>query len=165
MQFTTEQIMPAPIERVETMYWDPEFAPRKYRELGLKDVAVVSQNKDARQFQISCNFKMKPSLEVPKPVQRFVGSGDWLDVTQTDRWDMQTRKGRLDIVIHAFKTVTIYCEMSLEPHAKGAVNRMTWHVDCSVPLVGGAIAKFLAQDIQRKFEDDVAAAVRILKTY
>lgn len=166
MEFTNEQIMFAPIERVEKMYWDHSYCPRKYRELGLKDVEVISKKNDGRDYHISCRFKMKPSIEVPKIAQKFVGGSDWLSVLQTDSWDLQTRTGRLDIVIEALKSfTTIRCDMRLEPHPQGAVNRMRWTVESSVPLIGGALAKFLAQDIQSKFADDCAAANRILQDY
>lgn len=165
MEFTNEQIMTAPIERVEKMYWDHEYCPRKYRELGLRDIEVVSKKKDGRDYHITCNFKMKPSIELPKLAQKFVGGADWLAVTQTDSWDLQTRKGRLDIKIHAFDSVTIRVDMTLEPHPQGAVNRMRWKIESSLPLVGGTLAKILAQDIQSKFAEDCAAANRILKDY
>ncbi|WP_022976998.1 DUF2505 domain-containing protein [Nevskia ramosa] len=165
MEFSNEQVMPAPLERVEKMYWDLAFVPRKYRELGLQDIEVVSQKKEGRELQICCNFKMKPSIELPKIAQKFVRGGEALAVTQTDTWDMQTRTGRLDIVIHAFKTVTIRCDMKLEAHPQGAVNRMRWKIESSMPLIGGTIAKILAQDIQSKFKDDAAAANRVLKDY
>lgn len=165
MEFKNEQIMRAPIERVREMYWDPAFLPRKYSELGLKDIEVVSQNKTDKESQVTCSFKMKPSIQLPKVAQKFIGGRDWLPVTQTDTWDMQTQTGRLDIVIHPLKPVTIRCDMKLEQHPEGAVNRMSWKVECSVPLVGGQLAKILADDIQRKFADDCAVTNRILETY
>lgn len=165
MQYSCEHVLPAPIERVEQMYWDPAYAPRKYRELGLKDIEVAAQKKDGREFQIRCNFKMKPSIELPKVAQRFVPGGEALVVTQTDTWDLQARTGRLDIVIHAFESVTIRCDMKLEPHPQGAVNRMRWTIESSMPLIGGTLAKILAQDIQSKFADDCAVANRILQDY
>ena len=166
MDFNNEQIMTAPIERVEAMYWNHEYCPRKYRELGLRDVAVISQSKSGDDIRIACSFKMKPSIEVPKMAQKFIGGSDWLNVTQTDSWNTRTRKGRLDIVIEPMKSfTTIYAEMSLEPHPQGAANRMRWTIECSIPLIGGTLAKFLAQDIQSKFADDCAVANRILKDY
>ena len=166
MDFSNEQIMTAPMARVEAMYWDPQYCPRKYRELGLRDVEVIAQSKTDAECQIVCRFKMKPSLEVPKVAQKFIGGSDWLSVTQTDRWNLRTRKGQLHIVIDALKAfTTINVDMSLEPHPQGAVNRMRWSVECSIPLVGGALARFLAQDIQSKFADDCAAANRILQDY
>ncbi|HSW12231.1 MAG TPA: DUF2505 domain-containing protein [Solimonas sp.] len=164
MEFTADQVLFAPIERVEKMYWDHAYCPRKYRELGLKDVEVVSASPGPK-YHITCRFKMKPSIEVPKFAQKFVGIGDWLNVIQTDSWTPATRKGRLDIAIDAFKSVKIHADMSLEPHPQGAVNRMRFNIECSIPLIGGQLAKFLAQDIQSKFADDCAAANKILQDY
>ena len=52
--------------------------------------------------------------------------------------------------------------MKLETTPQGSVNRMRWTVECSLPLVGGTLAKFIAQDIQSKSEEDGRVAQRLL---
>ncbi|HET7798408.1 MAG TPA: DUF2505 family protein, partial [Nevskia sp.] len=80
--------------------------------------------------------------------------------------DLKARTGRLDVVIDAFKGfATIRCDMKLEAHPEGAINRMRWTIECAVPLIGGTLAKFLAQDIQSKTAEDGALANRLLAGY
>ena len=166
MEFTAEHILRAPLDKVLTMYSDPAYAPRKYQELGLRDIEVVRTSKDASRFQIAVRYKRKASIEVPKMAQKFVGGSEWLQAQQTDTWDLKARTGRLDVVIDAFKGfATIRCDMKLDAHPEGAINRMRWTVECAVPLIGGTLAKFLAQDLQRKTEEDGALANRLLAGY
>lgn len=163
MEFTCEHHFNATVDQVLAMYRDPDYIPSKYRELGLRDIEIVSRTADDQHFQVVCRFKRKSSIEVPKMAQKFIGSSDWVPAQQTDRWDIASRSGRLDVVIEPLKSITsIRCEMKLEATPAGAVNRMRWSVDCSVPLVGGTMAKFIAQDIQRKSEQDGLVAQRLL---
>ncbi len=163
MQFTEEQVLDAPMARVEDVYWNFEYCPRKYRELGLQAIKVLETRRDGDDYAITCSFKMKPSISVPKIAQKFVGGSDFLDVVQTDSWNTKEGKGRLDIDIRQFKgVVKIHCDMSLEPHERGTVNRMVWHVECTLPLIGGKLAKYLAEDIKSKFDDDCEVANRLI---
>lgn len=163
MEFICEHHFNATVDQVLAMYRDPEYIPSKYRELGLRDIEIVSRTADDRHFQVVCRFKRKSSIEVPKMAQKFIGSADWVPAQQSDRWDIASRSGRLEVIIEPLKSfTTIRCEMKLEATPDGAVNRMRWTVDCSVPLVGGTMAKFIAQDIQSKSEQDGRIARQLL---
>ena len=163
MEFTCEHHFKATVDQVLAMYRDPEYIPSKYRELGLRDIEIASRTADDQHFQVVCRFKRKSSIEVPKMAQKFIGSADWVQAQQTDRWDIASRSGRLDVVIEPLKSITsIRCQMQLEATPTGSVNRMRWTVDCSVPLIGGTLAKFIGQDIQRKSEQDGLVAQQLL---
>jgi hypothetical protein len=163
MDFICEHHFTAPVERVLEMYSDPQYLPAKYRELGLRDIEIVSRTDGDQQWEVTCRFKRRASIEVPKMAQKFIGGAEWLPAQQTDRWDRTRRTGRLEVVIDPFKAFTrIHCEMALEPTPAGCVNRMRWTVECSVPLVGSTLAKFIAQDIQSKSAQDGVVAQRLL---
>lgn len=163
MEFICEHPFNAPVDQVLAMYRDPEYIPSKYRELGLRDIEVVSRTADEKHFHVICRFKRKSSIDVPKMAQKFVGSADWVPAQQSDRWDIASRTGRLDVIIEPLKSITtIRCDMKLEATPNGSVNRMRWTVECSLPLVGGTLAKFIAQDIQSKSEEDGRVAQRLL---
>lgn len=163
MDFTCEHHFNAPVDQVLAMYRDPEYIPSKYRELGLRDIEVVSRSADEQRFEVLCRFKRKSSIEVPKMAQKFLGNADWVPAQQTDRWEIASRTGRLDVVIEPLKAITtIRCAMKLEATPTGSVNRMRWTIECSVPLIGSTIAKFIAQDIQSKSEEDGRVAQRLL---
>lgn len=163
MEFICEHHFNAPVDQVLSMYRDPEYIPSKYRALGLRDIEVVSRTADEQHFQVVCRFKRKSSIEVPKMAQKFVGSSDWVPAQQSDRWDIASRTGRLEVIIEPLKAITtIRCDMKLEATPKGSVNRMRWTVECSVPLIGGTLAKFIGQDIQSKSEEDGRVARDLL---
>lgn len=163
MEFTCEHVFDAPVDRLMAMYADPDYIPTKYRELGLRDIEVVSRRHDAHGFELCCRFRQRASIEVPKLAQKFVGGAEWMLAEQTDRWDFASRTGRLDVVIEPFKAFAkIHCLMTVEAHPRGAVNRMRWTVECAVPLIGGTLAKFIAQDIERKSALDGDMARQLL---
>lgn len=160
MQFDDEHIYDAPLQRVETMYFDPAFVPRKYRDLGLQAVEVVSES-PGPDMHVTCNLKMQPSVNVPGPLKKFVG-GDLIDVQWNDRWNTRTNIGHLDIELRPFPRLKLHCDMSLETHPRGTVNKMHWTVESAKPVIGKIIARFMAEDIRKKSADDLAASKHIL---
>ena len=165
MKFQEEHIYDAPLETVERMYFDTGFCPRKYRELGLDAVEVLSCSDAAEDFYVDCRFIMEPSLPLPGFIKRLLPGGEKIGVRQIDRWNTRTREGELQIELDGLDVVTIFSDMRLEAHPRGAINRMQWSVDCQVPLVGGKLADFLGRDIQSKAARDHEVSVQILQDY
>lgn len=165
MKFTDQHIYDAPLAVVEKMYFDTAFCPRKYRELELADVEVLSTSDDPENFHVSCKFFMGPTVPLPAFIRKVLPVSEHLAVKQTDHWNTKTRKGHLDIQLLALDPVHIHCEMSLEEHPRGAVNNMKWTVECKVPLIGGKIANYLGHDIQHKSAHDLEVSTHILQDY
>ena len=165
MKFTDEHVYDAPLEIVEKMYFDSRFCPRKYAELGLEEVDVISSSDAAENFHVGCRFFMEPNLPVPRFIRKILPGGERIAVQQIDHWNTVTRKGHLDIQLISLDPVHIHCEMSLEAHPRGAVNRMNWTVECKVPLIGGKLAEFLGKDIQHKSAHDLEVSNKILQDY
>lgn len=165
MKFIDEHIYDAPLPAVERMYFDVGFCPRKYAQLGLEAVEVLSSSDEPDAFHVDCSFIMRPSLPLPGFIRKFLPGGERIRVRQIDRWNTRTRLGELDIRLHGLEPVTIHSAMSLEEHPRGAINRMSWTVHCNVPLVGGKLADFLGKDIQRKSSHDLEVSTAILQDY
>lgn len=165
MKFTDEHIYDAPLATVEKMYFDTGFCPRKYAELGLENIEIVSSSDAPATFHVSCRFLMEPTLTLPGFIRKILPGGERIAVQQSDHWNTLTRKGYLDIQLLALDPVHIHCDMSLEEHPRGAVNRMNWTVECKVPLLGGKLADFLGKDIQQKSAHDLEASKAILQDY
>lgn len=165
MQFYDEHIHEASLELVTEMYFDVAYAPRKYQALGLRDIQVLNSGNDGSRFLVDCQFTMAPSIELPKIAQRFLQNDGLMTVRQTDVWDIKNRTGRIDVVIEQFKMIRIYCDLTLKAHPKGTITAMTWHTDCDIPLVGGALAKIIGDDIRKKSADDLAASSRVMHEF
>ena len=166
MKFTDEHVFEQPLDVVRKAYFDPEFAPKKYAALGLQDIKVTAQGKTGDESFVTCRFKMLPTINVPGFAQKFIKQDKPVGVQQTDRWNTTTNTGSLLVELAGMTSVTsLECQMTLEKHSKGTVNRMSWSVECKVPLIGGKLAKLLAEDIQQKSEADRQATAEILKSY
>lgn len=164
MQFQDNHIYDESLSRIEAMYFDAEFCPRKYAELGLADIRVLSAGHDGHEFHVSCHFLMEPSLPLPGFARKFLGGGV-VAVTQTDRWNTATRQGQLEFHLEKHPIIKIAAQMSLEEHERGTINRMDWTVECKVPVVGGKLAELLAKDIQSKSAADLDASVQVMNRH
>ena len=99
---------------------------------------------------------------MPDFVKKFIG--ERISVTQTDSWDAASKTGKITTEIKG-APVKVTAEMKLSGDAKSAVNKMKWTLACSIPLVGGKIEGFLAEDIKTKSARDQKASAKILADY
>lgn len=163
MKFSCEQHFNAPVERVLKMYSDVEYISAKYASMGLRDVKLVELKHDDHSLDVTYHYLEQASIPIPAIARRFIGDSDWFAVYQNDRWQFANQAGELNVTVVPFKNVTsIRCDMNLVATANGCVNQMNWDVSCSVPLLGGTLAKLLAEDIQRKVQRDGEMAQKLL---
>ena len=165
MKFSDEHIYDAPVATIHKMFFDPGFVPKKYAELGYSDIEVIDSNKDEQNFHVTCRFKMLPTIQIPKFAQKFVRSDQPVEVVQTDRWDMSTNRGALEVDVKSLPGMTMHCDMELTEHPRGAVNRMQWTVKSSIPLVGKKLEQIMADDIQSKSAVDLDISKKLLQDY
>lgn len=166
MNFTDEHRFDYPLDVVRKAYFDPTFAPRKYAELGLSDIKVMDSDSSDDESSVVVRFKMLPTIKVPGFAQKFIAQDKPVGVEQTDRWNKNSNEGTLDIKLAGMSSMTIiHCAMRLEADGDQTVNHMTWTVEAKVPIVGGKLAKLLAEDIQKKSADDEKATAAILAEY
>lgn len=166
MQFTDEHRFDFPIEVVRKAYFDAVFAPTKYAALGLTNIVVEDSGHADNQFFVAVSFEMKPTIQVPRFAQKFIGQGVTVGVKQTDRWDTLKNTGTLDVEIDGLSHIgRIHCDMTLATDGNQTVNTMVWNIDVQLPLIGNKLAAVLAEDIQQKSAADCAATVDILADY
>lgn len=164
-KFRCEHAFDAPVERVLAMYLDAAYIPAKYERMGLREVNRVHHHSDAQQHEVTYRFLEQASIAIPAMAKKFMGDSDWFPVEQTERWHRESRTGEIVVEIASFKkVVSIQSQMQLVSTAQGCVNQMIWQVTCSVPLIGGSLAKFLADDVQRKTQRDGEVARELLAT-
>jgi len=166
MKFRFDHAFEAPIERVLAMYTDAAYIPAKYAVMGLREVSVVRRDQDEAHLDVTHRFLEQASITIPAMARKLIGDSDWFYVAQTERWHFASLTGELIVDIEPFKQFTsIRCDMKLLATASGCVNQMHWDVTCSVPLLGGTLAKFLADDIQRKTQRDGDVARQLLASH
>lgn len=162
MQFEESHRFDKPAATVLRMFTDKDYFVRKYQELGFSGVEVLAHEDDGDHFEITVRYEAPSDAPVPGFAKKFLRERN--TVTQTDRWDRGTMRGSIDAEIQGLPA-KIHADMTLTDDGEGAVNRIVWRIDCGIPLVGGKIAKLIAEDIQTKSRRDQAKSRELLENY
>jgi hypothetical protein len=162
MKFDDKHLLDKPADAVMKMYSDRAFFERKYKELGAWDIQVLEHEKSDKKFRIKCAYTLPASPKMPGFITKLIG--DSTPVIQEDIWDIPAKTGKLNIEIKG-APVKISCDMLLKDEGKGASNNFKWNVSSGIPLVGGKLEAFIADDIKSKSATDLNATKKILKDY
>ncbi|QHS09573.1 DUF2505 domain-containing protein [Sinimarinibacterium sp. NLF-5-8] len=162
MKLEQKHVLNKPADNVIQMYTDRAFFERKYQMLGFTNIQVLEHEKTGDTFRIKVSYTTQTNAPIPEIAKKFVPSE--AQITQTDSWDIRTRKGQLQVDIKG-TPVKAVCDMALTDSGSGAVNTHHWNISCGIPLVGGKIEKIVAQDIEAKSGNDVRVTNEILQDY
>ncbi len=148
-------------DTVMAMFADREYFERKYAETTIAYEVLEHERSDER-FRIRCKLTMPSNVPIPGFAKKFLG--ETMNVVQEDTWDLRTRTGRLSIELHG-APVHIFADMALKQGGEGAENHVHWTIECKIPLIGGKVAKLVADDILAKSPGDMEVSNRILADY
>ncbi|MBI2384279.1 MAG: DUF2505 domain-containing protein [Gammaproteobacteria bacterium] len=151
---------PASSEVVLKMFSDPAFHTRKLEAMGLSKFTVLSQGLDGDEFHI--RIERRVPLDAPGVVKKVVPAES--SVVNEERWNLKKKTGR---VIAEPKGIPIdmSCTASFKDDGKDCVITYVWDVRAKVPLIGGALEKFVCSDMERRFADETRAAIPLLAGY
>lgn len=151
MNFNHEIDFEQPVDKVISLYKDKIFPLEKYKKMGHKDIVEVSRIEAGNSVETHYRFLMGINPDIPSIAKPFLKSGELLLTSQIERWDFDSLRGSIEVVIEAFKSVTtIKSNMQLVPKSNSCTNTMQWEVDCTIAFIGGKIAKYVGSDVQAK---------------
>lgn len=162
MKFDDKHLLDKSADAVMKMYADRAFFERKYKEVGASNVQVLEHEKSDKKFRIKCTYTLPASPKMPGFVTKFIG--DSTTIIQEDVWDISAKTGKLNVEIKG-APVKISCDMVLKDEGKGSSNNFKWNVSSGIPLIGGKLEAFIADDIKSKSAADLNATKKILKDY
>lgn len=160
MKFDIKARYPAPSAVVLKMFTDQAFHERKLGVLGIERFRVLAHETRGDEFRI--RIERKVPLNAPGMVKKFVPAE--ATVTSEERWTPAARAGTVNVE-PAGIPVEIRCNARFADDAKGCVITYAFEVNARVPLVGGALEKFIASDMEAKFADEARAAITLLDGY
>ncbi len=149
-------------DTVITMFTDRVYFEKKY-EKAADSYDILEHQSDDSRFQIKVKRSMPLNVPVPGFAKKVLGGGG-MTVIQEDIWDKSTRRGRINIELVG-APVQITAEMELKQGANGAENHVHWSIDSSIPLIGGKVAKLVAEDIKAKSPEDQKLTNQLLAQY
>lgn len=159
MKHHAEVRYPAPAATVLRMFTDPAFHTRKLAVMGLANSRVLDQQDLEDLFMI--RIERRVPVQIPGSKKR---AGDTI-VNHTEQWNRSSGTGRITAEA-AGMPLEMHCVASLSDDGKqGCIARYDWTVTSRLPLVGKAIEKFVVADLDRRFQDESAAALGLLDAY
>lgn len=135
----------------------PDVMVAKYRALGHLDVRIVEHTE--RAGIISIRSRRGVPMEVPGFARRFFDSVNVVD--EHDEWDPPTPDGsRWGIWQISARGVPVTTGGQLRlgptPNGLGTIVELTGDVTCPMPIVGGRIASFVGEDVERTLHAEEA---------
>lgn len=143
------------------MFSDQAYFEQKYAQTASACEIVECEKTDSR-FRIKAKLKMPTEAPVPGFAKKFIA--DSMTVIQQDTWDLNSRKGKLEIEIVG-APISVSADMELVSTDKGCENRMRWTFTCKVPLVGGKVEQMIQNDVCAKAPRDLEVSRKIAATY
>ncbi len=150
----------APVDKVFALLTDPKWLEARCLALGELS-AKVKAKKAAGGVKLSMTRRIK--RELPGVVAKVLPSES--DMQFEEAWQPADGGGysgtlTMDVV---GQPVTMSAEFSLTPSGKGCVYRIEHHTKCSIPLLGGTVAKFAQGQVEHGCQAELAYLADQLK--
>ena len=157
-----EQKYSAPVDKVFALLTDPKWLEARCLALGELSASVKAKKAGKG---VALTMKRRVKRELPGLVAKVIPPE--ADLVFEGTWGAEedgTRSGALSMTA-AGQPITMTAEFELAPAGKGSVYRITHVCKCSVPLVGGAVAKFAQGQVEAGCADEFAYLVDYLKKH
>jgi hypothetical protein len=155
-----EQKYGATVDQVYGLLTDPKWLEARSHALGELS-AKVKAKKSAKGATLTMTRRVR--RELPALVAKVLTPESDLQFEETWTRDAEGYTGTLamDIVGQPVKMTATF---SLAPAGKGCVYRIEHVARCSIPLVGGAVARFAQGQIEHGCAEEFAYLVKHLKS-
>ena len=160
MKFDIKARYPAPSAVVLKMFMDKEFHAKKLVVLGIQKSRVIEHAAAGDDFRIKVERKVP--LNAPGMIKKFIPAE--ATVVSEEKWNRAKKTGSVKVE-PAGVPVEIRCTARFADDAQGCTVIYAFEVNARVPLVGGALEKFIASDMESKFAEEAKAAATLLDPY
>lgn len=160
MKHQSQARYPAPADVVMRMFTDRNFHTRKLDAMGLKNYQILDHALEGADFRI--RIRRKVPMQAPALVKKFFPAES--TVVNEERWNSKSRTGSV-LVEPQGVPLEMSCLTALKDQGGECVVSFDWTVKAKIPLVGGALEKFVISDMERLAAEETAIAIRMLKDY
>lgn len=151
-----------PAGRLLSAYANPAFYPAKYAATDARDIRVLDTGDDDGRFHIRVSRTVPAEIPLPAFARGwFPGE---ITLVQTDRWDRGSGTGSVEIEFVGLP-VRIDCGLKLAEADGAMVETLDFEIRVDVPLLGGKLARLLAEDLQLKFAKDTEVTLALLPEF
>lgn len=156
-----EQKYTAAPDKIFALLTDPKWVEARCLELGELSVSVKAKKAGGG---VTLTMKRQVKREITGLAAKVISPISNLEFEE--KWsapdDEGVRVGSLTITAVG-QPVKISADFELLPSGKGSVYRILHKAKCSVPLIGGAIEKFVLGQVEQGCADEFAYTVAWLK--
>lgn len=160
MKHETTARYPAPAAVVMRMFTDRDFHTRKLDQMGLRSYAVLDHAFDGQHFRIRVE-RVVP-IDVPGLLKKVVPTES--RVVNDEHWDAKTFTGKV-LVEPKGMPLDIACSTTMSNDKNGCLIRYQWNLKARVPLIGGALEKFIIGDMETRANEETRIALTMLDDY
>lgn len=160
MQHKSQVRYPAPSDVVIRMFTDKAFHTGKLDAMGLKNYQVLDHALVGADFRI--RIQRKVPMQAPAMVKKIVPAES--TVVNEELWNIKSKTGRV-VVEPQGMPLEMSCLTALKDQGGECIVSYDWTIKAKIPLVGGALEKFVVSDLERRSAEETAIAIGMLKDY
>ncbi len=155
-----EKKLNAPVDKVFGLLTDPKWLEARCLAMG-----ELSANCKTKKVAGAATVTMKRRVrrELSAIISKVLNPES--DIELVEQWavDKHSRSGTFVLQIVG-KPITVTAEFELAPAGKGCVYRIQHHAKVQLPLIGGAVAKFVMGQTEQGCADELDYLADYLKT-
>ncbi|MGB5622703.1 MAG: DUF2505 domain-containing protein [Gammaproteobacteria bacterium] len=140
-----------PVEKVFAAFTDPDFYLAKFEGIGSRHVEVIACSDEDGVFSIETSREVP--LDVPSALKAIVGA--WTTLIQNEEWvtgDDDDFLNELDMTSDGMPAKMSGNMVLYATEDGGCVNEVTIRIDCSIPLLGGRLEKFIGESTREQLQ-------------
>lgn len=159
MQFETQGRYPASSDVVLKMFTDKDFHVAKMNKLGIRH-EILQCDSDGDEFIIKAERAVP--VQASGIVKKIMPATT--QVVNDERWRLSDKSGS---VVVQTKGVPLDMSCTAQMHDEGdeCVITYKWNIKAKIPLGGGALEKFVRNDMEGREAEELEAGISFLDDY
>ena len=159
MKHTSLARYPAPADVVIKMFCDPAFHKAKMDKLGIS-YQILAEASDGDEFQLKAERKVP--IQATGIVKKIMPATT--QVVNDERWSLSDKSGSV-VVETKGVPLDMRCTAQMRDEGDECVIEYSWEIKARIPLGGGALEKFVINDMQKSEAAERDAGVTFLDDY
>ena len=159
MQFETQGRYPAPADVVRKMFTDQNFHTSKMDKLGIRyEILDCESGGD--------EFRIKAERHVPVQASGVVKKimPSTTQVVNDERWRLSDKTGSVEVQTKGVP-LEMSCTAQMKDEGDECVITYQWTIKAKIPIGGGALEKFVRNDMQGREAEELAVGISLLDNY